>query len=81
MNKLLQSSEDGLPRGIPVPDFTLLTIDQVAEIFGVSVPTIRKWQRNGTIPFVKINSTLRFRSTDVELLIHERTQESIPDAS
>lgn len=51
----------------PAPD--LLTADEVAAYFRVSLPTVSRWRREGTITGYKIGGTLRFRRSDVEKLL------------
>lgn len=45
----------------------LWTIDDVAGFLGIAPKTVRKWQLNGTLPFVKLGGKLvRFRSADIQ---------------
>ena len=45
-----------------------VTIEEVAKHFAVSVATVRKWVKSGTIPkntYLKIGNTYRFHLQDV----------------
>ncbi len=45
----------------------LVTTEQVASFFGVSVRTVNAWVRDGRIPVVRPSrKTVRFRLSDVE---------------
>lgn len=43
----------------------LLTVDEVAEIFRVSKPTIYRMIQSRILPFYKIGGALRFKETEV----------------
>ena len=60
------------------PDDPLLTPEQVAEIFNVKAQTVRDAAWRGKLPCVRLwrgkkKSLLRFRRSDIEALIRERT--------
>lgn len=55
---------------------TLLTAEEVAEIFRVSRRTVSRWAREHTIPSVKVGATVRFHRADVEALLSTR---EVPD--
>lgn len=46
---------------------TLLTEEEVAQIFRVTVRTIRRWARTGWFDPVRIGGVTRYRRCDVEL--------------
>ena len=48
---------------------SLMTSEQVADLMGVSITTVRRWERSGTLPGVRIGRLIRFRAADVEALI------------
>lgn len=49
---------------------TLLTRDELAQLFGCSVGTIRRLEKAGKIKVVRISPrVLRFRKEDVEALL------------
>ena len=50
---------------MPVED-VLLDVDQVAEMLGFSVATIRKWVWLGFIPYKKIGKAVRFSVSEIE---------------
>jgi len=45
---------------------TYLDVGQVAEIFGLSVATIRKWVLTGYIPYKKIGRAVRFSTMEIQ---------------
>ena len=49
----------------------LLTASQVAEILGVPLSTVREWERNGTLPRVRLGRHVRFIRTLVEAAIFD----------
>lgn len=49
----------------------LLPIGEVARLAGVTVPTIRNWERDGKITALRTpKNHRRFRQSEVEALIH-----------
>ncbi len=48
---------------------SLMTSEQVADTLAVSTTTIRRWERSGVLPAVRIGRLLRFRAADVEAFI------------
>lgn len=51
----------------PLPE--LLTASEVAEALRVSLATVTRWRKDGTLSGHKIGGVLRFRREDVETLI------------
>jgi excisionase family DNA binding protein len=47
----------------------LMSVGQVACRYGVAAKTVRNWQYQGRLPFVKLGWLVRFRPADVEALI------------
>jgi excisionase family DNA binding protein len=47
-------------------DDRLLTRKQVAERLGISLPTLNLWTKEGIVPAVRLNSSVRYRMADVE---------------
>lgn len=47
----------------------LLTAQEVAAIFGVSVRTIRIWSRSGKLNTVKVGREFRFRRADLQRVL------------
>ena len=48
------------------PQDGLLTLQQVAEFFGISARTLRRWRQRGLLPAIRIAGTVRFRLADLE---------------
>lgn len=56
------------------PNKPLLTADEVADIVGVSGETVRRWARDGLVPFIKLpGGHFRFRREDVDSMIGAAT--------
>jgi excisionase family DNA binding protein len=52
---------------------SLWTVDDVARFLGVAPKTVRKWQLNGALPFVKLGGKLvRFRPAAVQEWVDHR---------
>jgi excisionase family DNA binding protein len=45
---------------------TLLNAEQVAEMLGLSIATIRKWVLIRYIPFQKLGSSVRFSASEIK---------------
>ncbi len=70
---------DGVPTPTTKPD-RLLTVEEVAEITGLSVETLNQWrsQRRG-IPFVRLSrNRVRYRQSDLDAFIEENIIHTIP---
>jgi excisionase family DNA binding protein len=57
-----------------LPDFSggveqLLTVRQVAKLFGVCAATVYKWAAAGVLPHVRIVNVIRIRSEDLSALL------------
>lgn len=52
------------------PGLRLLSVRQVAEVFGVSVATIWRWTAGGAIPTpIKIGGSTRWRRDEIEAVL------------
>lgn len=52
----------------------LITADSLASLLSVSVRTIRAWQKEGRIPFIKLSrGTVRFSVPSVMEALEQRT--------
>jgi excisionase family DNA binding protein len=58
-----------------VPPSNLLTRQQAAEFLGVQVQTLAAWKTNQRyhLPVVKVGSLVRYRLSDLERFIEQRT--------
>lgn len=52
----LEEKVDAISAALPP---VLVPIPEAAKVFKVSVPTMRRWARNGDVPTVRIGATLR----------------------
>jgi excisionase family DNA binding protein len=50
----------------------LLTEDEVARLFRVTVRTIEKWRSRGYLPYRKIARTIRFKWADIDNALDNR---------
>lgn len=50
----------------------LLTIEQLAKFFQVSETTIHNWKNDGTLPYIKVKSRIRFKKSQVLSLYEKR---------
>jgi excisionase family DNA binding protein len=44
----------------PIPPVGLLTPKELADLLKLSLPTVRRYVNNGTIPFIQIGNRVRF---------------------
>lgn len=59
------------------PALGLLTVSEVADLLKISVPTLRRLQRQRQIPFIKVGGCVRFRRRDVADYVDRRRIPSI----
>jgi excisionase family DNA binding protein len=73
----VQLSLDDLstPRGLTRAE--LMTSQEVAELVGVPVSTVREWGRKGTLPRVKLGRHVRYIRSHVEAAIRG-AEEGVP---
>lgn len=58
----------------------LLNVTEAALKLGVSPRTLRNWQHEGKIPYIKLFGAVRFSSLDLDKLINRfRTQRGIAE--
>lgn len=53
---------------------SILTLDEVAALFRVSLPTVRKVVREQGLPGMKLGTQWRFRREDVDAWIKKQTE-------
>lgn len=66
-----------IPSAQPIPSLLeeeLLTIKQIAKFFQVSETTIHNWKNNGIIPYVRVNSRIRFKKSEILKLKEKQRQ-------
>lgn len=54
----------------PLP--TMYSVSEVARMFGISAPTVRRWQYSGELPHHKIGRQVRFDRQDLEAFLAKR---------
>jgi len=59
------------------PTLELLTLNEVAELFKISVPSVRRLQQQRCIPFIKIGGSVRFAKSDLVSYVERERVESI----
>lgn len=52
----------------------LLTVRQVADQFGVSTRTVKRWRARGLIRKVAVCGTVRYPASDIERLLTAKQQ-------
>ncbi len=57
----------------PLIDNQLWSINRLAEYLDVPIATIRDWCHKRTIPFVKVGRHIRFKSSDIEIWLKQRS--------
>ncbi len=48
-----------------------MSTEELAQVFGVSRVTIRRWRQSGKLQAVQVGRELRFRVSDIERLLGE----------
>lgn len=59
------------------PTLGLLTILEAADLLKISVPTLRRLQRQRQIPFIKVGGSVRFSTGDIASYLQRRRVSSI----
>ena len=47
----------------------LLTRNETCKLLGISLPTLHDWCLKGIIPSYRINTRIRFKSEDIEMIL------------
>lgn len=47
----------------------LLTQQELADLFNVTVEAVRKWRQRGKISFIRVGNTVRFEQCEVQAFI------------
>lgn len=59
------------------PTLELLTLAEVADLFKISVSSVRRLQQQRRIPFTKIGGSIRFAKSDLVSYVERGRVESI----
>lgn len=59
------------------PTLELLTLNEVAKLFKISVSGVRRLQQQRRIPFIKIGGSVRFAKSDIVSYVERGRVESI----
>jgi len=62
-----------------IPIRSLLTIQQAAQVTGISVPTLYKWVGQRKIPHIKLGRLVKFHPTKLEEWIKQQPVISMPE--
>lgn len=54
----------------PNNDLGLLTRDDVLKIFKINKSTLIRWQREKTLPFIKIGGRVYFKRSEIETMLN-----------
>lgn len=69
IKELIRVTVDEATRNIGLKDQDdserLLKIEEVSEIFGVSINTVHDWKKKGKIPFYRIGSRIFFKRSEI----------------
>jgi len=60
-----------------IPTLELLTIHEVARLLKISVSSVRRFQQQRRIPFVKVGGSIRFIKSDLLSYVDRERVESI----
>jgi excisionase family DNA binding protein len=78
LRELLKAVQERPPEANPTPSAGtaerngLLTARDVSALLGISDKTVYRFAKDGRIPYVRLQSSLRFRRSDVEQWIESR---------
>jgi excisionase family DNA binding protein len=75
LREVFQHLKDGQAISL-IPDDTLLTTQQAAEILNISRPSLYRLLDTGEIPFIQVGTHRKLRLADVEALRERRRNES-----
>lgn len=60
-----------------MPDERLLTQQDVAEYFGVTIHAVRKWRQKGLLPFILVGQSVRIEPDALRAFIAAHRHEAI----
>ncbi len=58
---------------IEIVEDKMMTRQEVADYFRISLPTLHDYMKKGWIPFHRINSRIRFKKRDLDKLLSEHS--------
>ena len=70
-----------MERQVVGPPKRLLSLNEAAEMCGLSIHTLRAWVHQGKVPIVRIDTTLRIDRNDLEAVIQSAKQPWKPQQS
>ncbi|WP_169332222.1 helix-turn-helix domain-containing protein [Gracilimonas tropica] len=53
----------------PAPEKEVLNTSEAMKYLGVSRSTLQRWRNDGTVPFRKINGSIRYTRTDLDRVL------------
>ena len=57
----------------------LMTVGDVADLFGCSSRTINKLKDSGELSHIRLGKLIRFRPTDVDAFLHRQSDQQNPN--
>ncbi|HXJ89140.1 MAG TPA: helix-turn-helix domain-containing protein [Candidatus Binatia bacterium] len=66
---------------MPISEQEFYSILDLTRLFRVSRPTVNKWLQSGELPFMRVESTIRIRRSDVEQFISDNLAKIAAKAS
>ncbi len=69
---IFNSKQEARPYGFDPMNDKLWNTEEVAEYLGVKPDTIRTWQSQRKIPFVKVGRTTRYRKQQIDQWVEEQ---------
>ncbi len=69
---IAEAVKNNTPKPEIKPDEELMTRQEVADLFRISLVTLRSWNMRGLIKSLKVGGRRYYRKHEVENLIHEK---------
>lgn len=68
----MQSKDEQTPSEPEKEAEKLLTTAETAEMLRISLPTLHRWKKNGVIPHVRLNKSIRYRESDIMKVLDKK---------